>query len=387
MPYMYETCYDSRMEKIDTAAVREELRQALSRPVDEKHEIAVFGAGDSARRWLTSPSLGGCPPEDLNIRCFIDDTPKKQGTLFFGKPVITLQEAHEQCKSCSIVVCSDMPSNRRTMLSLLRQDPFEDAEVWLHSEYEFCSQSDKILAVFDMLEDAFSKATYANIVLYRMGKCPLDQAYVLPMEDQYFGIPKFKDISPKEIVVDCGAYTGDTLERFVDKHNGNFHKYFAFEPDGRNFRALSIRAERLKREWAIPEDAIQLIQCGVGEKDYQVSKVDTAEGENNTGSYFALTNRPEVADGGIPVCSIDHYFAHQPITMLKADIEGYEERMLDGAANVIKRDRPKLAVCIYHQLGDLYNIPLRVKQLCPEYRLYVRQHFCTWWETVLYAYI
>lgn len=74
-------------------------------------------------------------------------------------------------------------------------------------------------------------------------------------------------------------------------------------------------------------------------------------------------------------------------TFIKLDIEGAELEALRGAAETIRRNRPKLAVCVYHKPGDLFKIPLFIKSLVPEYRLYLRQHQPVACETVLYAVI
>jgi len=41
-----------------------------------------------------------------------------------------------------------------------------------------------------------------------------------------------------EVFVDCGAFTGDTLERFIDARGGSFAYIYAFEPDEANYIKL-----------------------------------------------------------------------------------------------------------------------------------------------------
>lgn len=67
------------------------------------------------------------------------------------------------------------------------------------------------------------------------------------------------------------------------------------------------------------------------------------------------------------------------------DIEGSELEALKGAVHTIQRDKPKLAICIYHKPEDMTEIPLYIKSLVPEYKLYVRHHSNCCTETVLYA--
>lgn len=73
------------------------------------------------------------------------------------------------------------------------------------------------------------------------------------------------------------------------------------------------------------------------------------------------------------------------VTMIKMDIEGSELEALRGARKTICRDKPRLAVCIYHKAEDMTEVPLYIKELVPEYRLYVRHHSKEIGETVFYA--
>ena len=87
----------------------------------------------------------------------------------------------------------------------------------------------------------------------------------------------------------------------------------------------------------------------------------------------------------VPVDTIDHVCASNKVTFIKMDIEGSELEALRGAAEVIRRDKPKLAISIYHRPTDYFEIPFYVKELVPEYRLYIRHHKMVYYDTVLYA--
>lgn len=87
----------------------------------------------------------------------------------------------------------------------------------------------------------------------------------------------------------------------------------------------------------------------------------------------------------IEVDSIDNLLSDIPVTFIKMDIEGAEMEALKGAEKVIRVYKPKLAVCIYHRYEDLYEIPMYIKSLVPEYRLFVRHYSDSPSETVLYA--
>lgn len=62
----------------------------------------------------------------------------------------------------------------------------------------------------------------------------------------------------------------------------------------------------------------------------------------------------------------------EPVTLIKADIEGFEQKALEGAKHHILNDHPKLLFSVYHNNEDLWKIPQRIHQISPEYRFYLR---------------
>lgn len=157
------------MKNINVKAFREELAQVLSRKFDDSHGVAIYGAGDTAER-IVVPFMEEIEVSRNLIRFFIDDTPSKQGTFFHGKPVITLEKARTVCKGLPVLICSAVPQSRDIMERTLRSHLIEGSEYGIWDEYVLCKHMQEVLAVFDMLEDDFSKETYANILLFRMKK-------------------------------------------------------------------------------------------------------------------------------------------------------------------------------------------------------------------------
>jgi hypothetical protein len=64
----------------------------------------------------------------------------------------------------------------------------------------------------------------------------------------------------------------------------------------------------------------------------------------------------------------------EDVTFIKMDIEGAEIDALNGAIRQIQKNKPKLAISLYHKLPDLLDIPKLVKSFVPEYKLYLRHH-------------
>ncbi|MFT4518054.1 MAG: FkbM family methyltransferase [Halioglobus sp.] len=73
------------------------------------------------------------------------------------------------------------------------------------------------------------------------------------------------------------------------------------------------------------------------------------------------------------------------VDFIKMDVEGAEFEALKGAEMVIRRDTPKLAISIYHNLHDFWTIPQWIDSLNLGYRFYIRHFTIHAEETVLFA--
>lgn len=79
--------------------------------------------------------------------------------------------------------------------------------------------------------------------------------------------------------------------------------------------------------------------------------------------------------GYIEINSNDNLLKNEKnVIFIKMDIEGEELLALNGAHNIIQRNRPKLAICVYHKRKDLITIPQYLKSLMPVYKFYLRAH-------------
>lgn len=235
----------------------------------------------------------------------------------------------------------------------------------------FKENFDSFLETYNWLEDEKSKKTMEDYLRghIELSNFPMKEVWETADVDRQYFPEDIIRLSDDEIFVDCGAYTGDTLDSFL-KRVRSFKKYYALEPDVRRYDELKPK----------------LIE--------NVIHVPKGAWDKNERQRFSLENEcGEIADSDgrdyieVSVDRIDNIIDenNDKITFIKMDIEGAELRALYGAEKVIKRDRPVLAVCVYHKREDLITIPQYIKKLVPDYKLFLRAHFVYASELVLYA--
>jgi FkbM family methyltransferase len=200
--------------------------------------------------------------------------------------------------------------------------------------------------------------------------------------EQYFCLKEFVE-GFDECFVDIGAYTGDGIESFIWKKLGNFTKIYAFEPMSKQYNAMVKRVNRLVEEWGIEAGKIELIKAGVADIE---SNMEVSIEEDRISSAVFLNNalHSEKTEQ-VPVYKLDKYFVNNTVTFIKADIEGFEMRMLKGAEEVIKQNKPKLAICVYHKVNDIFDFVEYLGRIVPEYKFRLRHHSYNLTETVLYC--
>lgn len=191
------------------------------------------------------------------------------------------------------------------------------------------------------------------------------------MEESYI-LPGVFQLGPEDVFVDCGAYDGDTIRNLIDNQI-QFDRIEAIEADTHSFARLADFVSSLDPESA---NRIRLHQCAVGAHRGTVRFDDTGGVDS------------KVSDEGrivIDMVPIDVMFASKRVSMIKMDIEGGEYDALIGAQQVIQRDRPILAVCVYHSQEDIWRLPLLIRKLCPEHRMYLKAYRGDGIQTVVYA--
>lgn len=190
---------------------------------------------------------------------------------------------------------------------------------------------------------------------------------------EYFDESIFS-LSDKENVVDAGAYIGDTAIKFLEQCDSKFEKLHLFELDSDIFKKLNDNMRQFS------DDKICCYPYGLGNQNGSISYIP---GDANS----TVTDNGNIGSKYGEIRKLDDVLTDEPITLIKMDIEGAETDALLGAEKIIKKQKPKLAICIYHSVEDMLTIPLLIKKMVPEYRILIRHYAHGLYDTVCYAVI
>jgi FkbM family methyltransferase len=354
-----------------TSRLSERIKRAA---LEDNLPIFVYGAGLYA-----SEIESFFEREEINVQGFIVGNEYVAGPHRVRGRVLSVEEATRQHRNFHTVIgfCRDPKTVESELIATGTGGSGQrfaiDCRFWrefqeLDGRY-VGANSAALDSVRDLFEDDLSRRTFDEVVATKLTNDPLRLADLM-RHPQYFprDLPEFAPRAD-DVVVDAGAYTGDTLAEYLQMLPGRrCRAYHAFEADPNNAAKLAefVRKENL--------DFVHLHQvalgAGAGKARFTAGGTSSSKLDDSAGFE-------------VSVASLDS-FGLEP-TLIKMDIEGAEPAALRGARDTISRTKPRLAVTIYHSLNDFLSIPPLAKELCEEYRLFLRIHRPYTEEFVLYA--
>jgi FkbM family methyltransferase len=349
----------------------------INKLYNRKKPLIFFGAAYAGQLAYDMFGSIGIRPD-----YFCDNNASKHGTAFLGIPVLSFKELCEKHRDSYIFISA--PDYLKDIRLMLKENNLEEIEeiTWLRDKmgfygirglfYQIINQNKESFdMVFKALSDDVSRQVFSDFINYRNLGNSKD---LIPLESnstQYFekGIIK---LSENEVFIDGGAYIGDTVEDFMNQTDGKFHKIYSFEPDENNYKIYNDKF--------IGNSDITLMPYGLWSRNdtLRFKKYE----QNPGGNRITDANDSNLE---VPVTSVDEVLKGKPASFIKMDIEGAELEALRGSRATIQKYRPKLAICVYHKPMDIVDIPLFIKELVPEYKLYLRHYSNSYTETVLYA--
>ena len=361
------------MKEYDLAALRH-LPDVWQRIQEENRPLVVYGMGNGADKLFARLAAIG-----KQVAAVFASDGFVRGQSFRSYPVLRFSEIKE--KYPDFLILQSFATRQRDVMENLFQMAGEydlvlpDMPVVEGEDFDsifFNAHFEEIQETYDLLEDKLSKQIYFHSVLYKLtGDIRhLRSAFSTEEED-------FAPLSALRIqtAIDGGAYNGDTV-RVLLAYHPETARIFAVEPDPRTYRKLTSFIEN-----AALSSRVIPIHAALWDKDGEA--FFAASGNRNSSLVSASY---EHKTEPTTLTTVDAIAKDTHVDYIKYDLEGAEYEALVGSLDTIRRDRPALAISLYHRSADLFRLPLFVRRLGLGYRFYLRRPPCLpAWELTLYA--
>jgi len=203
----------------------------------------------------------------------------------------------------------------------------------------------------------------------------LNPQFFLPLYREGEGPYEIKDvqIQKNDIVIDAGANIG--IFSLLAAKKGT-KKVFAFEPNPNTYQLLrkNISLNQFT-DIIIPQE------IGLFSKK---CKTDFIQTTGNIGSSRILNINKNIPGEKceINLISLDEWMdtCHiESIDFIKADIEGAERQLIEGAKKTIEKNHPRLALCTYHLPDDREVLTKKILEIDPTYKFsYTKMKLFAW---------
>jgi FkbM family methyltransferase len=172
----------------------------------------------------------------------------------------------------------------------------------------------------------------------------------------YYEVPETK-VETGDFVVDCGAAEG-LFSFLIHKR---CKKVFMIELVPKFCASLSRTFEHSRSAEIIP------LAISDQEGFANISGHDIS-------SALLIGEKTEVS---VPVTTLDKLFFERdiPISYIKIDLEGFDHHALLGARDLIKKNKPKIAVTTYHKYEHAQQMESYLKSIVPSYNFRIKGIF------------
>lgn len=320
-----------------------------------KKPIVLYGMGNGADRILDTLERYGLHASGV----FASDA-FARGQLFRGFPVLRYDEAKSRFGDMLVLLAfgTSDPAVMAQIDRIAAEQELYAPDFPVVGDAPFDRQfyerhRTELETVHAQLADEQSRRVLQSVIDYKLSwELPRLRACETDPGEAYTELLR---LAPGETLVDLGAYKGDTVQEFV-RRCPDYRAIYAVEPDAYSFRRLRAAVQGLRDCTCV--QALAGRECGTA----------SFAAKGGRGSHKASSGVPT------PVVSADALLAGHPASFFNIDVEGSEREAILGAAETIRRDKPKLLLAAYHRSEDLFALPQLVLSLRGDYRIYLRHH-------------
>ena len=310
--------------------------------------IVLYGTGNGADKLIATLHGRGLSPSGV----FASDGFVRRRT-FAGMEVLSREEAERRFgRNMTVLIAfgSSLPSVMEQMRDTAARYETYMPELPLYGgglfDYDTCAAHRAELdAARAMLSDDGSRALFDDMIRFRLSGELRFLARTETPEESY---RTFFGSLPIRTAVDGGAFRGDSAAALL-RAIPSLETVYAAEPDSRSFRRLSEYA-------AVSGGAVIPLSCALS--DTETAAEFAASGSRGAGAEGTARRAQTEC---VAFSTVDRIAADTRVDLIKLDVEGGEARALAGASQTLRRDRPALAVSVYHRTDDIFALPLMLR--------------------------
>lgn len=205
-----------------------------------------------------------------------------------------------------------------------------------------------------------------NLLAYLNTKMTRNVAHIINTHDKRMNFYRndVYELSDQEVLLDIGAYTGDTIQLFLRETDNKYKKIIALEPDNKSFLELNeyIASKRLKN--------VTTSKLGAWDKEK-----DLVFKSGNEQISSVETGKHILADSDMAIIHasrLDEFFKAEGISIIKIN---YYEGVLEaikGCEGILAANRPKLAIDVGFDIYNVLKLAEYIDSLDLGYQLYLR---------------
>lgn len=341
------------------------LTNVTKQQVPKGADVIIFGYGSMGRGLAKAAR-----DLDINVIAFFDNN--YQGMCEVENIPVVVPGSIKCEPSCFVYIATMIEQFQSEMKAQLQALGVAESQIIERVTLHECTPKvfeDEHFSGYESTYDVLADEKSKQVLLQRV------QSYFQPHQfehdafsEQYFDLG-IMQLGQGDVFVDAGCFDGETSLAFIERAGQNYGYIYAFEPDPDNQRLCDANLATTPR--------IGLVKKGLSEAEQTLFFKAMGTGSSTVDEQGQIS---------IDVISLDAFLEgkqHQP-TFIKMDIEGSELAALRGAEQTIRKHKPKLAICVYHKIEDVYAIPELI-QSYGEYTFYMRHYTPFQTETVLYA--
>ena len=249
--------------------------------------------------------------------------------------------------------------------------------IFIHEKF-LANNSRNIEFIRDNLADDLSKSSFRHAI----SKNPVDNISFfinnklhIPLNHRF---TNNTHIQTGDIIVNFGIFDGLEIPYFLAKSQPG-GRMICVDPGGLDFLTEDVRASM--RQFP---DAVTVDRSAIASKTGEIVLSPAGDGQLS-GNRRSIEKYPETVVRVPALTFHDLFKKHEVerVNVLKFDIEGCEEDIIDDLCEIAIEHRPEIHIAIYHAIHHVILLPTKLMHALSDYDFYITAASATYKSMIL----